>query len=113
MEADQALQSRDGQEARGHFETALRLAPADARAHNNLGNVLVQLGAADQAITHYERALGLAPDFSDPRRNLALVLLQQGRLAAAEPHLEFLARANPADAQIAAALRQVRMELRR
>lgn len=101
------------QEARGHFETALRLAPADARAHNNLGNVLVQLGAADQAITHYERALGLAPDFSDPRRNLALVLLQQGRLAAAEPHLEFLARANPADAQIAAALRQVRMELRR
>jgi len=99
--------------ARTHYERALQIRPDDAGMQNNLANVLVELGDLPGAVSRYEKALTLAPDFVDPRRNLALLLLHLGRPAAAENHLDFLARRFPNDPAIADALRETRAALGR
>jgi len=99
--------------ARTQYERALQLRPDDAGMHNNLANVLTELGDLPGAVSRYEKALALAPDFVDPRRNLALLLLHLGRPNAAEPHLEFLVRRFPSDPAIAQALQETRAALGR
>ena len=39
------------------YRQALRLKPADAEAHNNLGNALRDQGKLDEAIASYQQAL--------------------------------------------------------
>jgi Flp pilus assembly protein TadD len=48
-------------EARERLERSLRLDPANAGAHHNLGNVLSMLGDAGGAARHYARARELTP----------------------------------------------------
>jgi Tfp pilus assembly protein PilF len=48
--------------------------PGNAEAHNNLGALLVQSGAADEGIAHLREALRLRPDFEDARDSLAAAL---------------------------------------
>jgi tetratricopeptide (TPR) repeat protein len=50
-----------------------------AIAHNNLGNVQIQQGKLDEAITSYRRALELQPDYAAAYNNLGLALRDQGR----------------------------------
>ncbi len=54
------------------FQTALRLDPNYAEAHNNLGNTFAAIGQLDKAIHHYQAALEIVPDYADGRRNLTL-----------------------------------------
>ena len=48
--------------ARSSFETALRLDPKNASAHNGLGNVLFFEGRFDEAIKEHNKAISLAHD---------------------------------------------------
>ena len=67
------------QEAREHFEQALRFNPDDAEAHHNYGVVLQRLGRVPEAIAHYEEALRIKPDFAEAHYGLAIALAQAGK----------------------------------
>ena len=50
------------EEAIGHFQKALKLAPRVASTHSALGFTLHKCCRFDEAIVHYHRALGIAPN---------------------------------------------------
>jgi protein O-mannosyl-transferase len=80
-----------------HYETALRLAPDYAEAHNNLANALTPIpGRLPEAIAHYETALRLQPDNAKTHYNFAIALAKvPDRLADAIAHLEEAVRLQP------------------
>jgi len=69
--------------------------PGNARAQSNLGNALLAVGRAADAVPHYEEALRLNPDYADAENNLGRALVELGRPADAIPHLEAALRAKP------------------
>jgi tetratricopeptide (TPR) repeat protein len=69
---DQAGRQRYYAEAAPLFEQAARLNPADAGAHNGLGNVQYALGHWDAAIQAYSRAIELAPTYASAYHDLTL-----------------------------------------
>ena len=71
-------------EAIGHHERAIRLAPDYAPAYNNLGAALRASGRVSEAIANYQKALALRPDFPSASFNLANALLAAGDAGAAE-----------------------------
>ncbi|RLC75408.1 MAG: hypothetical protein DRI81_12090 [Chloroflexi bacterium] len=77
---DQAGRQKHYREAARLFEHVVRLAPADASAHNGLGNVQYALGNLDAAIAAYERAIELAPAYTEAYHDLALAL--EGKMEA-------------------------------
>ena len=46
--------------------------------HTNIGNVLLQSGRVEEAVTHYRKALQLNPENMEAHNNLGNALLQQG-----------------------------------
>ncbi len=55
-------------------------------AHNNLGELLLRRGQADEAIAHFQEALDSDPDDVDVHNNLGNALLQKGRRDEAIAH---------------------------
>jgi tetratricopeptide (TPR) repeat protein len=55
-----------------------------AEAHNNLGNMLKELGRLDEAEASYTIAIALKPDFAEAHNNLGITLKELGRLDEAE-----------------------------
>lgn len=64
--------------ARYHYERAVALAPDDATAHTNLGNLLAET-EPETAIAHYGLALAINPQLAEVHDNLAGVLARCGR----------------------------------
>ena len=62
----------------------MQLVPQDAKAHNNLGNTMQELGKTKEAELSYRKAIALKPDFAEVHNNLAIMLQNLGRLAEAE-----------------------------
>lgn len=54
--------------------------PANARAHNNLGQAQFRAGAIDAAVASYGRALALRPDYPETHYNLGVAQARLGRL---------------------------------
>jgi tetratricopeptide (TPR) repeat protein len=52
--------------------------PRSWMAHNNLGNLLLQKGKVDEAITHFHEALQIKPDYTEAHNNLGYALFQKG-----------------------------------
>ena len=83
----------------GHFEAGLRMLKAARRAdpgiaevHNNIGNVLVEIGKSDDAIDSYNRALELQPTLLQALHNKATALHERAtRARAAEGEWGILA----------------------
>ena len=67
-------------EATTSYEEALRLQPAFAEAHNNLGVARREQGQLDQAEASFREALRLKPAYAAAHNNLGQVLSRQGRL---------------------------------
>ena len=65
------------------FKQAILFNPNSASAHNNLGNVLRQTGAFDEAIVSYSRATTLQPDFAMAHNNLGIAYWYNGNPQAA------------------------------
>jgi len=61
------------------WSDTLRHAPDNDRAHNNLGNALIDASLAAEAIPHYEAALRIKPDYVEAHSNLGNAYLQVGR----------------------------------
>jgi predicted O-linked N-acetylglucosamine transferase (SPINDLY family) len=88
-----------GKDALHAFQKTVELMPNDAEAHNNLGNVLKDLGQLDSAVASYRRALEIKPDFAEAHSNLGAVVKGVGQY---ESSLEICRRAvalNPGSAE--------------
>jgi tetratricopeptide (TPR) repeat protein len=77
--AAQAYAGGDYATAQAQFEAAVRQNPDDPEAVNNLGQVLVKLGRAADALPLFERACAMNPDRWSYRFNLARALSQLSR----------------------------------
>ena len=87
------------EDARAYLEQAVRLEPANAGAHVNLGAALQKMGRLDEATSVYREALRLRPDDAGTHNNLGATLEQLGRVdQAAAEYRESLRRAPEAAA---------------
>jgi Flp pilus assembly protein TadD len=59
-------------EAVGHYQLALEVAPNLPEAHHNFGLTLVHLGRQAEAVAEFEIAVRLRPDYPAAINNLAL-----------------------------------------
>ena len=83
------------QEAREHYEQALRLRSDYPEAHNNLGSLLSDSGHLQEAIEHYEKAIQLKPNYADAHNNLGNAFTDRGRAREAIEQFELALRLNP------------------
>jgi tetratricopeptide (TPR) repeat protein len=74
--------------AAGHYQQLLRLNPAHACAHGNLGVAFAARGKLREAVVHYERALALDPDYANAHNNLGSALSALGRTTEAVAHYQ-------------------------
>lgn len=73
------LKYGDPQAAERLFRKALELNPDNPTAHNNLGTVLAEKGAWEEAKLHFTRAIACDPRQRDAHYNLGSVLTRLGR----------------------------------
>jgi tetratricopeptide (TPR) repeat protein len=81
------------------FETAVRLAPDLAVAHNNLGLVLRSEGRLKEAAIQYQEALRLNVQYAEANHNLGLVYDLMGRFDEAIAHYQRALELNPSLAE--------------
>ncbi|MBF0181474.1 MAG: tetratricopeptide repeat protein [Magnetococcales bacterium] len=77
-------QGQNWQAAEATFRQILRIAPADADAHNNLGNLFLEQNRFAEAEQAYRQALRHDPGHAVACHNLGVVLSELGRPDAAE-----------------------------
>ena len=86
------------EEARAHYDRALRLQPGDLAARDNLGLLLAEQGRFPEAIDRFRALLRDEPRFADAHRNLANALLHSGRGDEALAEYAEAIRLSPKDA---------------
>jgi len=82
-------------EALGHFEQAVEIAPTFADGQEHLGEILARLNRVTEAIEHYELALRVRPDFAEAHCNLGVALAALGRTTEAITQFEQAVRYKP------------------
>lgn len=82
-------------EAMTYLREALRLDPASAEAHNNMGGALQRLGRFDEALEEHKEAARLNPALLDARYNIGVVDQALGRMDEARGEYEAVLRAKP------------------
>jgi tetratricopeptide (TPR) repeat protein len=86
-------------EARQHFEDALRINPDNASAEVNLGNALsAEGGHADEAIALLKNGAEKQPNLPDGQNGLGVALAHAGDLEEATAHLQKAVDLAPQDA---------------
>ena len=92
-------------DAISEYQSALRIYPNYAEAHNNLGAILLQSGRTAEAVAEYQAAVRLDPNYPDAHSNLGGALSRMpGRLNEATAELETAVRLDPENARRRAAL---------
>jgi tetratricopeptide (TPR) repeat protein len=97
-------------DARRHFEDALRIKPGWPPAQLGLGDAAYLSENCAEAIAHYEQALAVDPDHANARAALGFCYIKLGRLAAALPHLEHAYRLGKRSTALTKALALARGE---
>ncbi len=92
-----AFGKKDAKAALDHFRHVVRLKPGHARAHNNIGTVLMSMGDAAGAGRHLESAVAADPTFLEAFNNLGAVRLAQNEPNAALTAFEKAAALAPGD----------------
>jgi len=82
-------------EAEAECREVIRLDPTDARAHDNLGDILRKQGKLDAAVAEYREAIRLDPTDASPHGGLATILGKQGKLNEAEAACREAIRLDP------------------
>jgi tetratricopeptide (TPR) repeat protein len=78
------------------WTSAVKVSPAAARAHNNLGIALMEMGRVPEAIAEFETALRILPGYADAHFNLGWALMKSpGRLSDAIAEFQTTLRAEP------------------
>jgi tetratricopeptide (TPR) repeat protein len=78
------------------WTSAVKVSPAAARAHDNLGIALTEMGRLPEAIAEFETALRIRPDFADAHFNLGVALMKSpGRLSDAMAEFQETLREEP------------------
>ena len=67
-------------QAEACFERALKRDPKHYRAQTNRGNLALEAGRIDEAITAYEAALKLEPNFPNAHHNLGVAYRRKGHI---------------------------------
>jgi len=94
------------------YQTALRIYPNYAEAHNNLGALLLQSGRTTEAVAEYQAAVRLDPNYPDAHSNLGSALSRiPGRLPEAAAELEIAVRLDSENARRRAALGSVLLQM--
>jgi len=93
----EALHARMDRRAARLLATAVRMAPANGRAHTNLGAAYLRLGDNERAVAELETAVALTPELAAAWSNLGLAEARLGRTAAARTHLQQAAALDPDD----------------
>jgi tetratricopeptide (TPR) repeat protein len=86
-------------EALPFLESAVRLAPRDAKARDALGHALSLAGRPAEAVEQFRAAVALAPRFVQGRSNLGIALAWNGRLSEAGEELRQALRLDPGYAE--------------
>jgi len=76
------------EEAKSHFDAALRANPDDAESNANLGVTLMQMGRMPEGIEQFRNALSLNPNDAVTHNNLGVVLAQTGHVPEAIQQFE-------------------------
>jgi Tfp pilus assembly protein PilF len=84
--------------ARDNFLAALRIMPTHARAHNNLGLIMLEEGRLANAAAQFQAAAELEPRLAIAWLNWGAALARQGRFEEAISRLEEAARLDPGSA---------------
>mgnify|MGYP001048185634 FL=1 len=106
------LKLNDAARARAVYAELVRTDPKDARAHNNLAHVLLQL-RDPAALTHAEKARALAPNQPQVNDTLGWVLVQQGQVEKGLRYLREAALRAPDDPEIQRHLNETLAKLKR
>jgi tetratricopeptide (TPR) repeat protein len=83
----------------GAWNEALKLNPADSRAHYNQGIALAMTGRFNEAIAQYQMALESNPDFAEVHNNLGVALARTGKVDDAIAHYRKAVDLNPEGAE--------------
>ncbi len=81
------------------WRDAQRKYPSNARAHNNVGEILFRHEKREEAIACFQEAVRLLPNYIDALNNLGNSLTQQGQMKEALEHLELALRLKPGYAE--------------
>lgn len=95
-------------EALPYLRESVRARPDDAAARNTLGGALLAAGRVDDAIRELRRAAELDPRSLNAHYNLGRALAARGRMGEAAAALEQALRIAPEDADVLAALSEVK-----
>jgi tetratricopeptide (TPR) repeat protein len=74
-------------------------APANSRAHYNLGQALGDVGRFDEAVAQYQEALRIQPDYADAHNNLGMIWAGRGQILQAIGEYRKALDASPQHAQ--------------
>jgi len=96
--------ARQNAQAIDCFRRAILLDPDLFAAHANLGTLLAEQGATDQALAALEMAVRLKPDSPEAHNNLANLLVALGQLDSAVEHCRQSLAIRPGNAQALNAL---------
>jgi len=90
-----ALHAHMDQRGARLLAAAVRLDPANGRAHANLGAAYLRLGESARAVAELETAVALLPDLAPAWTDLGLAEARLGRTKAARTHLQKGAALDP------------------
>jgi tetratricopeptide (TPR) repeat protein len=96
------------QTAFGIWQDVVQKSPGNARAHDNLGVALAELGRLDEAISQEMEAIRLKPNFAEAHQHLGTMKSEQGKSGEAIHYFEKAIEYKP---DLASAYRNIGLEL--